>query len=185
MEDRRFGPLRPGVARLGDSVRGQLRRTIEQVALGNPQSPCKKRRAECEGRRRLGDARTGARRVSEIRKPGHRARPRARTRPARLTDEPGTGRTGVPAPNRLVVRSHTARALWTRAFSCRTVTIVLTLAFASSTVFATRPVFADQPGPMQILARDLGTPKIGYTARDDKHAHTMLEFVPTTETVKN
>ncbi len=38
---------------------------------------------------------------------------------------------------------------------------------------------------MQILARDLGTPKIGYTARDDKRAHTMLEFVPTTETVKN
>jgi hypothetical protein len=30
MDDRRFGPLKPGVARLGDSVRGQLRRTIEE-----------------------------------------------------------------------------------------------------------------------------------------------------------
>ena len=77
-------------------------------------------------------------------------------------------------PNRPVVRSHRV------AFS-----LALTLAFASTSALVAPAVFADQLGPMQILARDLGTPKVGYTARDDKHARTMLEFVRTTETVKN
>jgi hypothetical protein len=83
------------------------------------------------------------------------------------------------------VTSHFAWVATPRAFSNRIAwPVVLTLAFASVALLD-RPVFADQPGPMQTLARDLGTPKIGYTARDDKHARTMLEFVRPTETVKN
>jgi hypothetical protein len=37
--------------------------------------------------------------------------------------------------------------------------------------------------PMEQLARQLGTPKIGYTARDDSHTHSMFEWVPAGETV--
>ena len=39
--------------------------------------------------------------------------------------------------------------------------------------------------PMEQLARQLGTPKIGYTARDDSHTHSMFEWVPAGETVDN
>ena len=38
---------------------------------------------------------------------------------------------------------------------------------------------------MEQLARELGTPKIGYTARDDAHTHSMFEWVPAGETVDN
>jgi hypothetical protein len=44
---------------------------------------------------------------------------------------------------------------------------------------------AAQVSPMESLARDLGTPKIGYTARDDTHTHTMFEWVRSGETVQN
>ena len=42
---------------------------------------------------------------------------------------------------------------------------------------------AAQLSPMEQLARQLGTPKIGYTARDDSHTHSMFEWVPAGETV--
>jgi len=45
--------------------------------------------------------------------------------------------------------------------------------------------FAATQGPMERVASDLGTPKIGYTARDDSHTHSMFEFVRPDETVNN
>lgn len=51
--------------------------------------------------------------------------------------------------------------------------------------FAAGAALADPPGPMQQVASDLGTPKIGYTARDAAHTHSMFEFVRNNETVNN
>jgi hypothetical protein len=50
---------------------------------------------------------------------------------------------------------------------------------------ATQTTFAAQLSPMERLARDLGTPKMGYTVRNDAHTHSMFEWVPAGETVKN
>lgn len=48
---------------------------------------------------------------------------------------------------------------------------------------AAQPTRAEELGPMQRLARDLGTPKLGYTARNDAHTNSLLEFVRSSETV--
>jgi len=56
---------------------------------------------------------------------------------------------------------------------------VCTFALAAATSLAA------SPGPMERVASDLGTPKIGYTARDDSHTHSMFEFVRPDETVNN
>jgi hypothetical protein len=59
-------------------------------------------------------------------------------------------------------------------------------AFCACAVFvAAAAARAGQPGPMERVASDLGTPKIGYTARDDSHTHSMIEFVRSDETVNN
>ena len=61
----------------------------------------------------------------------------------------------------------------------------LTVAFGVwALAFAGRPAIAEL-SPMEHLARDLGTPKVGYTARNDAHTHSTFEFVRPHETVKN
>jgi len=45
--------------------------------------------------------------------------------------------------------------------------------------------FAKDPGPIERLARDLGTPKLGWSKIDDATSHVMLEFVRRNETVHN
>lgn len=62
------------------------------------------------------------------------------------------------------------------------------LAIAASTsafVFAVPAPSPGQAGPMQDLANAVGTPKLGYTARNDAHTNSMFEFVPKSETVNN
>jgi hypothetical protein len=54
-------------------------------------------------------------------------------------------------------------------------------AFALASVIATSAPL----GPMQQLAHDLGTPKLGYHASDDARTHSTFEFVPSNETVAN
>jgi hypothetical protein len=56
---------------------------------------------------------------------------------------------------------------------------------AGAFAFATLAALAAQLGPMQQLARDLGTPKLGYTARNDAHTASTFEFVRSNETVNN
>jgi hypothetical protein len=58
------------------------------------------------------------------------------------------------------------------------VVAIVTIAFSGAS-----RAQAAQLSPMEQLARELGTPKIGYTARDDSHTHSMFEWVPAGETV--
>jgi hypothetical protein len=53
--------------------------------------------------------------------------------------------------------------------------------FTLATVVATSAPL----GPMQQLARDLGTPKLGYHASNDARTQSTFEFVRSNETVEN
>jgi hypothetical protein len=57
--------------------------------------------------------------------------------------------------------------------------------YASTLLLVPPAAGADQPGPMQALANDLGTPKLGYTARNNEHTNSLFEFVPRSQTVNN
>ncbi len=56
---------------------------------------------------------------------------------------------------------------------------------AVALAFAGHPATSAPLSPMETLARQLGTPKIGWTGRNDARTHSMFEWVPAGETVNN
>jgi hypothetical protein len=61
----------------------------------------------------------------------------------------------------------------------------IALALSACAVFAVAAGARGQESPLYRLARQLGTPKLGYQARNDAHTNSTQEFVRANETVNN